>query len=312
MGYVIATANMKGGVGKTTVTVNLATCLAKHHGKRVLVVDLDTQINATLSMMSPTDFTKLRRDKRTIRQLIHAAILPRGNKISDLLIDIIHPYVGQVKGLDLLPGDIDLYDEFIVAEILHEKALRNSNYTFEDIWNRFERTLVESILLPVIDTYDFIILDCAPGYNLITRSSLLASDFYILPAKPEPLSLIGIQLIERRIAKLKEIHKLKNPATIELLGIVFTMSSSLLAGRYYKQVMQRVHQDYSDAKIFKTQIPTDVNVSKAVDCFLPVTFTEPNSSGAKAFASLSQEFLEKLETVTGVVQLPKLNLAALD
>jgi len=69
MGYVIATANMKGGVGKTTITVNIATCLAKNYGKKVLVLDLDSQISATLSLMSPVDFAKRRKQRKTLRYL---------------------------------------------------------------------------------------------------------------------------------------------------------------------------------------------------------------------------------------------------
>ena len=74
MGYIIATANMKGGVGKTTLSVNLATALAKEHGKRVLVVDLDTQISATLSLMPPAEFAKFRKRKQTLRYLVEQII----------------------------------------------------------------------------------------------------------------------------------------------------------------------------------------------------------------------------------------------
>lgn len=74
MGHIIATANMKGGVGKTTLTVNMATCLTKNHGKRVLVLDLDSQISATLSLMSPVDFAKLRKQQRTLRYLLDQII----------------------------------------------------------------------------------------------------------------------------------------------------------------------------------------------------------------------------------------------
>lgn len=80
MGYVIATANMKGGVGKTTLSVNIATCLAKEHGKRVLVLDLDSQISATLSLMSPMEFAKRRKHRKTFRYLIDQIISPESKQ----------------------------------------------------------------------------------------------------------------------------------------------------------------------------------------------------------------------------------------
>lgn len=302
MGYIISTANMKGGVGKTTLTVNLAASLVKDFGKRVLVVDLDNQISATLSLMSPQDFSKRRRDKRTLRHLVNKAIKP-DIKLSIPIQDVICPYICSLKDLDLLPGDLDLYDEFLVSEMLYQKAVQGGDPNFEQIWIRFERRLVQHILSPVIKDYDFIILDCAPGYNLLTRSGLLASDFYVLPAKPEPLSVIGIQLLERRLAQQREIHK-DDPVNIQLLGIVFTMSGSLLTGRYYQQVMRRVNEDYSATKLFKTRIPVDVSVSKAVDTFMPVVLSNPQSPGSKAFTQLTQEFLQKISVISTVKQNP--------
>lgn len=294
MGYVISTANMKGGVGKTTLTVNLATCLAKNHGKRVLVLDLDTQISATLSLMSPIEFAKLRKKRQTLRYLIDDIVKsPNRKKLS--IQEIIQPSLNNLSGLDLLPGDIDLYDEFIVSQMLHQQAVSLGENNFEAIWNRFERVLLGKILEPVRDEYDFILLDCAPGYNLLTRSALAASDFYVLPAKPEPLSVVGIQLLERRIAQLKESHENEANIDISMLGIVFTMSNSnMLTGRYYKQVINRVYQDYGAEKICQTQIPVDVNVAKAVDSFMPVVLNTPQSGGSKAFNQLTQELLNKL------------------
>ena len=294
MGYVISTANMKGGVGKTTLTVNLATCLAKNHSKRVLVLDLDTQISATLSLMSPIEFAKLRKKRRTLRYLIDDIVKsPNREKLS--IQEIIQPSLNNLSGLDLLPGDIDLYDEFIVSQMLHQQAVSLGENNFEAIWNRFERVLLGKILEPVRNEYDFILLDCAPGYNLLTRSALAASDFYVLPAKPEPLSVVGIQLLERRIAQLKESHENEANINIKMLGIVFTMSNSnMLTGRYYKQVINRVYQDYGAEKICQTQIPVDVNVAKAVDSFMPVVLNSPQSGGSKAFSQLTQELLNKL------------------
>ena len=294
MGYVIATANMKGGVGKTTITVNIATCLAKNHGKKVLVLDLDSQISATLSLMSPVDFAKRRKQRKTFRYLLDQIINPEP-EAKFTIGDIIQPQICNLTGLNLLPGDIDLYDEFVVSEMLHNQSVALGEQDFENIWNRFERVLIRDILKPVRDEYDFILLDCAPGYNLLTRSALATSDFYILPAKPEPLSVVGIQLLERRIAQLKESHEHEAKIDIKMLGIVFSMSSAnLLNGRYYKQVMHRVIEDFGVDKICKAQIPVDVNVAKAVDSFMPVSLLSPNTAGSKAFMQLTQELLQKL------------------
>ncbi len=294
MGYVISTANMKGGVGKTTLTVNLATCLAKNHGKRVLVLDLDTQISATLSLMSPIEFAKLRKKRRTLRYLIDD-IVKSSDREKLSIQEIIQQGVNNLSGLDLLPGDIDLYDEFTISQMLHQQAVNLGENNFEAIWNRFERVLLGKILEPVRNEYDFILLDCAPGYNLLTRSALATSNYYVLPAKPEPLSVVGIQLLERRIAQLKESHEQEANIDIKMLGIVFTMSNSnMLTGRYYKQVINRVYQDYGAEKICQTQIPVDVNVAKAVDSFMPVVLNSPQSGGSKAFTQLTQELLQKL------------------
>jgi chromosome partitioning protein len=294
MGIIISTVNMKGGVGKTTLTVNLATCLAKYHHKRVLVLDLDSQISATLSLVSPHEFAKVRKKRRTLSYLLDNIITP--NPWSKLeLQNLIYPSVCNIDGLELLPGDLELYDEYLVSQMLHQKAVEESDKEFKKVWENFERVLVQRIIQPVIDDYDFIIMDCAPGYNLLTRSGIAASHYYLLPARPEPLSLVGIQLLERRIAKLKENHQNIEPLNINLLGIVFILSAGGLMGRYYKQVMKRVKDDFYPHQLFSNSIPMDVNVAKAVDLFTPAVVAMPTSPGSKAFLKLTEEFLEKVK-----------------
>jgi cellulose biosynthesis protein BcsQ len=136
-------------------------------------------------------------------------------------------------------------------------------------------------------------MDCAPGYNLLTRSGLCSSHFYLLPARPEPLSIVGIQLLERRIVKLKASHQETEPINPGLLGIVFILSGGGLLSRYYNQVMRRVQQDFQAHQIFANAIPMDVNVAKAVDMFVPAVAAMPSSSGSKAFMKLTEEFLMK-------------------
>jgi cellulose biosynthesis protein BcsQ len=296
MATVISTVNMKGGVGKTTLTVNLATALAWHYGKRVLVVDLDSQVSATLSLMPPQEFAQVRKARRTLSYLIDRLVQPHIQR-KYWTPDLVCSQMGQVSGLELLPGDLELYDEYRVAQTLHKRAVEQSSQSFHQVWMAFERTLVRTLLEPIQADYDYIFLDCAPGYNLLTRSGSAASHYYLLPARPEPLSLVGIQLLEKRIAKLKQSPTAADEdlAAIALLGIAFIHSSSNIFSRYYKQVMQRIEQDFAAEQIFATGIPMDVNVAKAVDRFTPAVLAAPNSPGAKAFAKFADEFVGKLQ-----------------
>jgi cellulose biosynthesis protein BcsQ len=106
---------------------------------------------------------------------------------------------------------------------------------------------------------------------------------------------VGIQLLERRIAKLKESHKNSEyPLKINLVGVVFIMSGGGLLSRYYNQVMRRVKEDFQPHQLFNNNIPMDVNVAKAVDSFMPVVSAMPSSQGSKAFLKFSEEFLQKV------------------
>jgi cellulose biosynthesis protein BcsQ len=105
-----------------------------------------------------------------------------------------------------------------------------------------------------------------------------------------------MQLLERRIEKLKESHKASDdPLNINLIGVVFILSGGGLMSRYYNQVMRRVQTDFTPGQLFQQSIPMDVNVAKAVDSFMPVVTSMPNTAGSKAFIKLTQEFLQKVE-----------------
>jgi len=165
------------------------------------------------------------------------------------------------------------------------KAIDSGQHDFERVWNRFEGTLLRQILHPILQDYDFIILDCAPGYNLLTRSALVASDFYLLPTKSESLSIVGIQLLERRIAKLKESHEENGLIDIQMLGIVFNMSANLITtGRYYRKVMYNM-MILVQPKFLRLKYQPMLMSLRAVDSFMPVVLTNPQSAGAKAFTS---------------------------
>ena len=292
MGYVISIVNMKGGVGKTTTTVNLATSFAKDYGMRVLIVDLDTQINATLSLIPPLQFATLRKENRTLKQLVEQLIPLNGQSIIPIQ-NVIQRNICKVNGLDLLPGNIELYNDFLLATRLYSQS-KNERQDFDKSWNNLEDTLLKKILQPGLDNYDLIILDFPPGDNMLTRSGLIATNFYLIPAKPEPLSVVGMGILEAHIKKLKQ----SNRTNITLLGIVF--SSLGHATTMATKVKNRVSAEFGPDKIFNTEIPTNVAIAKAVDEFQPVILTEPNSSGAKAFTDLSKEVLQRLANTLGI------------
>jgi cellulose biosynthesis protein BcsQ len=278
----IAIVNLKGGVGKTTVTVNLATCLAKNYQKRVLLIDLDTQINATLSVMPPIHFAALREEKRTLKSLIQQITQPE-NPSNIRIKDVIKHNICQIQGLDIIPGDIDLYDDAELAMNIYQKA-KIHRETFENCWDIMEQNLIRTILQPIIHDYDFIIIDFSPGDHLITRSGILASDYYIIPAKAEPLSVVGIGILEGRIRQFKDRKLTK----IELLGI--SLTSLGRATKMADSIKNRLKEDFGEKALFETEIPLNVSVARAVDEFQPVVLTEPKSSGAKAFNQFTEEF----------------------
>lgn len=290
MGQIIAMVNMKGGVGKTTVTVNLATCLAKNHGKRVLIVDLDTQINATLSVMPPVHFAKLKQEHRTLRTLVNQKVHPHQ---ADSLTpgDIIQRDICQIPGFDLMPGDIELYEDMVVADIIYEQSGGNKQ-NFIPCWQKMENQLLDSIIRPIAQDYDFVFMDFSPGDHLITRSGILASDFYIIPAKPEPLSVVGIGILQGRIKQFRESDRTK----IKLLGIVLTSLGR--SSQMTDNIKQRLANDLGKNAIFRKEIPMNVAIARAVDEFKPVILTEPQSVGSKAFMDLAKEFLLRFAQIS--------------
>jgi chromosome partitioning protein len=294
MGSIVAFVNMKGGVGKTTTTINLAACLAQEHQKRVLIVDLDSQINATLSLMSPVQFAKLKKEHRTLRNLVKQSV-SLATQPRWAATEIIQTNICGIQGLDILPGDIELYEDFVLADIIYERS-QGKRENFLGCWQEMEDNLLQSILRPIASMYDFVLLDFSPGDHLMTRSGILASDYYVIPAKPEPLSVVGIGILEGRIKQFKEHQR----SQIELLGIAFTA-----LGRTTKmadQVQERLERDFGQTCLFQTAIPINVAIARAVDFYKPVVMTEPRSAGAQAYQRLTKEFLyrwQQAQVTTG-------------
>lgn len=203
----ISFVNMKGGVGKTTTALNVADCLARDHDMKVAVIDVDPQFNATQCVMDAAAYIEhLRSGGDTILdvfddQATHSASVVRGTQVKDPRplseIDLL-----PLGNLWLLPGNIDLY-----------RLEMRSGEGREFLLQRF----IEERLAG--DGFDFVIVDTPPTPSIWMTSALIASDHYLIPVKPDPLSITGIDLLGSLVDQRKKSYRL----SITCLGVVFTM-----------------------------------------------------------------------------------------
>lgn len=203
---IISFINMKGGVAKTTLSINVADCLSDRHGNSVLVIDVDPQFNATQCLMSPSQYVEhIEKQNDTIINIFDRSLRPtvgivKGPSVAKPKeLDEIKPI--QVKeNLDLLPGALDLYRLEMAPGGGREHRLK-----------RF--------LEKVEEFYDYVIIDTPPTPSVWMTSALIASHYYMIPVKPDPISLTGIDLLYGIINEKKENYGLD----IKCLGLVFTI-----------------------------------------------------------------------------------------
>jgi chromosome partitioning protein len=193
----ISVINYKGGVGKTTVTANLAAELA-FRGKRVLAIDLDPQASLTFSFFSVDEWRKKYEETKTIKNWYDAFI----DKDSDLNLKslIAHP-----KRANIGNGNLDLIcSHLALINVDLELATRLIGGTERDLRNNYLR--VHSRLLQGFETidedYDFILIDCPPNFNIVTKTAITASNFLLVPTKPDYLSTLGIEQLEKHVGEL--------------------------------------------------------------------------------------------------------------
>lgn len=207
---VISVLNMKGGVGKTTLSVNLAYILANFHNKKVLIVDIDPQFNATQYLVSQENIIQHFDTKKTILDIImpqkeekidlvkkKKKAAPKKPQLSDYIINISSKANGA--RLDIVPSTVNL------IEI--ENSPRGAEHHLKQFLKKYCKL------------YDIVIIDCPPTIGIHTLSAFLASAYYLIPLKPDYLSSLGLSLLEKALEKYRKAdgHKLKS------LGVVFTM-----------------------------------------------------------------------------------------
>ncbi|NLG48085.1 MAG: ParA family protein [Gordonia sp.] len=248
--------NQKGGVGKTTSTINLGAALAES-GRRVLLVDLDPQgaLSAGLGVAH-----------HELDETVHNLLIPPYAATDDVLMRT------RVDGLDLLPSNIDLSAAEIqlVTEVGREQALARA-------------------LHPVADRYDYILIDCQPSLGLLTVNALACADNVVIPMECEYFSLRGLALLTDTIEK---VHDRLNPR-LELGGILVTMFDQRTL--HSREVMGRVVEVFGDA-VYDTVINRTVRFPETSVAGEPITSWAPKSSGARAYRDLAREVIARNET----------------
>ena len=251
MGRIYTLVNQKGGVGKTTTVINLGAYLSSY-GQRVLLVDLDPQANAT---------SCLGVDRRTVKSGTYDVIIGASPALNNIL------HNPRLK-LSLLPSSPALAgaEVELVPELARENRLKEA-------------------LKPVVERYDYILIDCPPSLGLLTLNGIVAAqDGVIIPVQCEYLALEGIGQLTQTIQRIRTVLF----PTLRVRGVVLTMFDSRT--KLSNDVVAEVSRFFPE-QVFKTVIPRSIRLAEAPSYGQPISTYSPASTGAHAYASLARELL---------------------
>ncbi|MCF7924537.1 MAG: ParA family protein [Candidatus Izimaplasma sp.] len=257
MALVLSIANQKGGVGKTTTAINLASSLANLRNK-ILLIDLDYQANATSCMgINRGSYTKSIFD-----------VFKKEALFNDILIKSNH------RNIDVLPAKT-------MVEGVEETIIADSNRDF----------ILHDLLKKVKDDYDFILIDCPPSLGYITTNALIASDGVIVPVQCEFLAMDGLTQLLNTIRTVQNKKKL-NKEELTIFGVLLTMLDKRVNSGF--QIVNEI-KTYFKEKVFKTIIPRNITCSNATFYGMPVTQYSPKCKSSVSYKKLAKEVVSRHE-----------------
>ena len=253
MGKVIAIANQKGGVGKTTTAINLAASLAALE-KKVLIIDADPQANTT----SGLNFSPDNDEKRTLYEVMIGEL-----DVHNALIQT------EISNLHMVPSHINL----VAVEIEMLDA--------ED-----RESILKKAIAPIRNEYDYIVIDCSPSLGLITVNSLTAADSVMIPVQPEFFALEGLGKL------LQTIRLVQNGVNPDLTIEGFVVSMFDGRTKVHTQVLNQLREHFKDM-VFNTIIQRNIRLSEAPSHGKPIILYDVMSNGTSNYLNLAREVLEK-------------------
>jgi len=259
MGKVVAISNQKGGVGKTTTSVNLASSLIEL-GKRVCLVDIDYQANATTNLGV----------NRSNLKYSSADIFMTQAAVKDVIVHIPH------LSMDVIPAKFDLSN-------VEEALIADDNKNF----------ILSNALESVKDEYDYVIIDCPPSLGLITTNALIAADSVLIPVQCEFLAMDGLTQLLNTIRYIQN-KKQYSAKKLVIEGVLLTMLDTRSNIGY--EIISEI-KTYFREKVFKTIIPRNVKVAVSSSHGLPVTEFSPRSKGSVSYKNLAKELVENNEQI---------------